>query len=142
MLGLPYALLGRARVMKRAGNTGKRTWRSLYVLCSATMLVSCQPPRSVEAETTLISADGLAFAQGSCGGCHAVGRYGDSPNPDAFPFARIVNQPGLTEATLSSWLRDAHNFPDEMEFYLEPNEVDVLVTYLLGLRDETYRPAI
>lgn len=85
---------------------------------------------------------GLAFAQASCGGCHAVERIGLSPNPDAPPFAAIVNQPGLTDETLGTWLRDAHNYPEEMEFYLEGPEVDALVAYMITLRDPDYRPAI
>jgi mono/diheme cytochrome c family protein len=83
---------------------------------------------------------GLAFAQGACGGCHAVERYGLSPNPDAPPFAAIINRENLTPETLSSWLRDAHNYPEEMEFYLEQAEVDALVRYMLTLEDESYRP--
>jgi len=85
---------------------------------------------------------GLAFAQASCGGCHAVERLGVSPNPAAPPFAAIVNQPGLSDATLGDWLRDAHNYPEEMEFYLKGPEVDGLVAYMLTLRDPGYRPAI
>jgi mono/diheme cytochrome c family protein len=85
---------------------------------------------------------GLAFVQGSCGGCHAVERHGASPNSDAPPFAAIVNREGLTPGTLKTWLRDAHNYPEEMEFYLEGREVDELVAYMLTLRDPNYRPAI
>lgn len=82
---------------------------------------------------------GQAFAQTSCGGCHAVGRYGSSSNPNAPPFPAIANQEGLTEETLSSWLRGAHNYPSEMNFYLVEREVDVLVAYMLSLRDPNYR---
>ena len=71
-----------------------------------------------------------------------MGRYEASPNPGAPPFARIVNQEGLTAETLSSWLRDAHNYPEEMEFYLEGREVDDLVAYMLTLREANYRPPI
>jgi mono/diheme cytochrome c family protein len=84
----------------------------------------------------------VAFVQGSCGGCHAVDRHGVSPNPNAPPFAAIVNRPGLTAETLAIWLRDAHNYPAEMEFYLEGAEVDLLVEHMLTLRDPNYRPAI
>ena len=47
----------------------------------------------------------------------------------------------MTRETLTAWLRDAHNYPEEMEFYLEGPEVDELVAYMLGLRDPNYRPA-
>ena len=63
-----------------------------------------------------------------------------SPNRGAPPFAAIVNQEGLTEETLSTWLRDAHNYPQQMAFSLGEREVDDLVAYMLTLRDPDYRP--
>ena len=99
-------------------------------------LAACQHPAERDA------GQGLAFAQASCGGCHAVERYGSSPNPDSPPFAAIVNQPGLTRDTLGTWLRDAHNYPEEMEFWLEGKEVESLVEHMLTLVDPNYRPAI
>lgn len=99
-------------------------------------LAACQhqPPHD--------AAGDLAFAQAACGGCHAVERYGASPNPDSPPFPAIANEQGLTRQTLTTWLRDAHNYPEEMEFTLDGPDVDRLVDYMLGLRDPNYRPAI
>lgn len=101
---------------------------------------ACQP--LAPAATAGVHRPGLAFAQGACGGCHAVERQGLSPNPDAPPFAAVVNQPGLTRETLAAWLRDAHNYPEEMDFTLEPPEVEALIDHMLTLRSESYRPAI
>jgi mono/diheme cytochrome c family protein len=107
----------------------------------AALLAACQPAAPPETATPAARDPGLAFAQGSCGGCHAVERRQLSPNPEAPPFPAIVNQPGLTRDTLGAWLRDAHNYPEEMEFYLEGPEVEALVGYMLTLRGD-YRPAI
>lgn len=63
-----------------------------------------------------------------------------SPNPQAPSFPAIVNQQGLTAETLSSWLRNAHNYPTEMEFELDSRRVDDLVEYMLTLTDPNYRP--
>ena len=82
---------------------------------------------------------GQAFAQSTCGGCHAVGRSGHSSNSNAPPFMAIVNQAGLTRETLSTWLRGAHNYPAEMDFYLNEQQVRRLVAYMLTLRDPHYR---
>jgi mono/diheme cytochrome c family protein len=113
--------------------------KPFFLLSLAAAATACQPlPPTMSAQ----QAESLAFAQGACGGCHAVGRYDASPNPDAPPFASIVNQEGLTAETLSFWLREAHNYPEEMDFYLEANEVDALVAYMLTLRDPDYRPPI
>lgn len=112
----------------------------LLILAAGT--AACQPLPPAEQSGPAQSVPGLGFVQASCGGCHAVERYGASPNPDAPPFAAIANREGLTAETLSAWLRDAHNYPEEMEFYLEAREVDDLVAYILALRDPNYRPAI
>lgn len=114
----------------------------LPLLGCALLLAACQPAAPPETAAAPAPDRGLAFAQGSCGGCHAVERHELSPNPDAPPFAAIVNQPGLTRDTLGAWLRDAHNYPEEMEFYLVGPEVDALVAYMLTLRGDDYRPAI
>jgi mono/diheme cytochrome c family protein len=76
----------------------------------------------------------------SCGGCHAVERYGTSSYSTAPPFEAIVNRDGLTAETLSFWLRGAHNYPREMDFEVGEREVDALVEYMLTLKDPQYRP--
>ena len=103
---------------------------------------ACQPMAPAGQAPAAEGHPGLAFAQASCGGCHAVGQRSVSPNPQAPPFPAIVNQAGLTGNTLAAWLRNAHNYPAEMKFALEPRDVDQLVAYMLTLRDPNYRPAI
>jgi mono/diheme cytochrome c family protein len=133
--GPPFQIRTGARIREKPLKT-------IYLLSLAMCATACQPLPAAVPSTSSRHAEGLAFAQTSCGGCHAVGRYGTSPNPNSPAFAGIVNQPGLTAETLSSWLRDAHNYPDEMKFSLEGRAVDDLVAYMLTLRDKDYRPPI
>ena len=109
------------------------------VLCLVLVAAGCAHAPAGEAGDRSPS---LALAQGACGGCHAVERYDLSPNPEAPPFAAIVNREGLTRETLATWLRDAHNYPEEMDFFLYEQEVDTLVEHMLTLRDPEYRPGI
>ena len=113
----------------------------VFGLALAGAAAACQP-LSPTGQTPAEPRPGLAFAKASCGGCHAIDQRSVSPSPDAPPFAAIVNQEGVTANTLSSWLRNAHNYPDEMKFSLEGRSVDDLVDYMLTLRDPNYRPAI
>lgn len=106
------------------------------LLCLALALGACQP---LPAGSTAVQR-GSALAQASCSSCHGVARYATSPNPDAPPFSAIANQEGLTADTLGPWLRDAHNYPREMQFELDPRDVDALVAYMISLRDPDYRP--
>ena len=144
MPSMPFALLG------KAGSVGcqnrmrfqEDALKLVPLVAFAICMAGCQRVPTSRLPTFASPTEGLAFAQASCGGCHAVDRYGASPNPNAPPFAGVVNQPGLTAETLSSWLRDAHNYPEEMEFYLQRREVDDLVAYMTTLRDVNYRPPI
>jgi mono/diheme cytochrome c family protein len=121
---------------------GVRNWalRVLGPLALAVTASACQPTAGGPASAA--SHAGLAFAKSACGGCHAVEQRSVSPNPGAPPFARIVNQQGVTRNTLAAWLRDAHNYPSEMNFTLDGRKVDDLVAYMLTLRDPNYRPEI
>lgn len=83
-----------------------------------------------------------AFAQAACGGCHAVKAGVLSPNPASPGFAEIANKPGLTQASLATWLRDAHNYPEDMDFDLDAAQVEALARYILTLRDADYRAPI
>ncbi|HEU4651710.1 MAG TPA: hypothetical protein VFS49_09880 [Croceibacterium sp.] len=116
--------------------------KALIGLASAAtigLVIAARPAVSAEPVAASVPP-GLLAAEGTCGGCHALARGEASPNPKAPPFATIVNRPGVTAETLAAWLRDAHNYPEEMEFYLEPREVEELVAYMLTLREPAGTP--
>lgn len=115
-----------------------RTFGLLSLPCLALLVAACQNLPPATPAPASAPPGGEALAQASCGSCHAVGRVGSSSNPNAPPFAAIVNQEGLTAETLSTWLRGAHNYPSEMNFYLRAPEADALVAYMLTLRDPNY----
>ena len=87
------------------------------------------------------AARGLAFARAHCSACHAIDA-GISPKPQAPSFAGLVNAPGLNADTLQPWLRNAHDFPEIMNFSIAPGEIDALAAYMLTLKDPGYRPPI
>lgn len=120
---------------------------------TAIVLAGCQanqppaPPRTASAvmpsnEALEGAHEPLGFAQAACGGCHAVERYSDSPNPMAPPFPAIANREGLTDESLASWLADAHNYPEVMDFDLSPAQAALIAEYVLTLRSEDYNPPI
>ena len=116
----------------------------LRLLCLVSCLAACQHPPAAEAPAAPApqtpEARGRAFVQANCARCHATGPIGSSPNPVSPPFAAIVNRHGLTAQTLSSWLSNAHNYPQEMQFQLGGADIDDLVAYMLTLKDPDYRP--
>lgn len=76
----------------------------------------------------------------NCQGCHAVRPHLDSPKPSAPSFVAIANMEGVTPNTLGAFLRDAHNYPDEMRMTLSEAEVRAITDYVLTLQDPNYRP--
>jgi cytochrome c len=70
----------------------------------------------------------------NCARCHAVGRSGVSPHPDAPPFRTLSRKfkiEGLAEA-LAEGLSTGH--PDMPEFVFEPDEVGAIIDYLQSIQ--------
>lgn len=95
----------------------------------APLAVSSKAPRAPTP-----AQKGLAFASTHCAECHAIDKTRPSPNPEAPQFEEIARMPGLSQQTLSTFLHDSHNFPEKMDFTLEPGQADVLAAYILTLK--------
>ena len=119
--------------------TGACKLRPASIFGLALLLAACANSPAAPPAAPTAADKGKAFAQSSCAGCHSIERYGHSPNPNSPPFPAIANQEGLTPETLTTWLRGAHNYPREMDFYLYEPQVDSLVAYMLTLKDPNYR---
>ncbi len=111
--------------------------RPTIILLTALALAGCQTAANAPPETEEMR-HARGFTQAACGGCHGVARFGLSANPNAPEFPTIVNRSGVTRATLRDYLLNAHNYPEEMDFYLDEDEVDELVMYMMTLRDADY----
>jgi len=107
--------------------------------CTASDGRKSRPAATLASEVRAALA-GLAFARARCAGCHSVAG-GVSPNPQAPTFEAVINTPGLDLSTLSSWLRNSHDFPAMMNFTIDSAEVDDLANYMLTLKDPGYRRA-
>ncbi len=118
--------------------------KPMLLLIAAGLLMACQTAatsgQTASTPQPSLNDDPLAFTQAACGGCHAVEYPGLSPNSAAPTFASIANRPGLDGDTLSAWLARAHNYPEVMDFDLDPEQVDLVARQLLQLRSEDYRP--
>lgn len=126
--------------------------RIILIATAAALLSACQPAGEAVPSRSTTTASAFApespewrgekFARNRCSDCHAVEPKGDSPRREAPTFERIANTPGLTRATLSQWLRDAHNYPEAMYFAIPEEGIDDLVAYMLTLQREDYEPPI
>lgn len=57
-------------------------------------------------------------------------------------FPMIANSAGLTQDTLSEYLRDSHNYPETMNFEVAEEDGDALAAYMITLRSDDYSPPI
>jgi mono/diheme cytochrome c family protein len=103
-------------------------------LIAAGSLVAASPPATS-------AQRGLAFAQANCAVCHGVSTGAVSLHPEAPTFADIANRPGVTAQTLRQFLGDSHNFPQAMNFEVDPASLDDLAAHFVTLRQDSYRPA-
>jgi len=77
---------------------------------------------------------GEALLTTNCARCHAVGRSGVSPHPEAPPFrtlSRKFKVEGLAEA-LAEGISTGH--PDMPEFVFEADEVGAIIDYLKSIQ--------
>jgi mono/diheme cytochrome c family protein len=77
---------------------------------------------------------GEALLITNCARCHAVGRNGVSPHPQAPPFrtlSRKFKVEGLAEA-LAEGISTGH--PDMPEFVFEADEVGAIIDYLKSIQ--------
>jgi cytochrome c len=79
-------------------------------------------------------SDGRDIAEAQCAACHAVGPYGDSPNPAAPALRRVLSRynADVLEEELIQGIQVAHPMP---EFQFNPQGVDALIAYLRAIRE-------
>ena len=77
---------------------------------------------------------GLAYAQKICSACHNVLPTDTaSPNPQAPPFKKIADTPGVSVTALTVWSRTTHRTMPEL--VIAPADMDDLIAHFLSLRD-------
>lgn len=123
-------------------NTLTRIARAAAAASIPLVLAACQTSGTSPEVASAAAPDerALTFSQAACGGCHAVEYPALSPNPMAPTFASIANREGLDETSLASWLTDAHNYPEVMDFDLDADQVELIAEHMLSLRSSDYVP--
>lgn len=104
--------------------------------------VSSATTRPKEPTLSVSAQRGLTVAQARCAACHALTPNESSPNPEAPSFDDVANREGLNAGTLRGYLRDAHNYPDAMNFRISRREVRDLSAYIVTLKYTGHKPAI
>jgi mono/diheme cytochrome c family protein len=111
---------------------GCRSWRILLAVVAMTA-VTLSAASAQEGIAPL--KRGEALLAKSCARCHAIGRAGASPHPEAPPFRTLARRypiDGLGEA-LAEGLSVGH--PDMPEFAFGPEDVGAILAYLKSIQE-------
>jgi mono/diheme cytochrome c family protein len=112
-----------------------------FLAAAAVLLASCAsepPPAPNQSNTSsdleALAADGRDIAEAQCARCHAVGPYGESPDPRAPVFRTILLRynASVLEQELIEGIRVTHPMP---EFQFNPQGTDALIQYLHTIQD-------
>ncbi|MGD9966368.1 MAG: c-type cytochrome [Hyphomonadaceae bacterium] len=116
--------------------------RALVAAAAMMVLAACasepatQPADASRTATELeaLAADGRDIAEAQCARCHAVGPYGESPDPRAPVFRTIFQRynASVLEQELIEGIRVSHPMP---EFQFNPQGTDALIQYLHTIQD-------
>jgi mono/diheme cytochrome c family protein len=108
-----------------------------HALCSAAalILVTACTTQAHEPTEQALARDGQEIAVAQCSGCHAVGEYGESPNPDAPPFRTVLSRyrSEVLKEELIAGIEVTHAMP---EFQFNPQGVDALIAYMRSIQTE------
>lgn len=103
--------------------------------CSAARTAESAPSPFAAAEPTLASVErGRAMSAEKCGGCHAVGRTGESAMAAAPPLRDIADlyPPTQLQESFGEGVMTGH--PAMPQFELSPGQINDLIAYLETLR--------
>lgn len=78
---------------------------------------------------------GLTFAQTNCSQCHAVGRFGESPIPEAPPFRTLHTRYPIEDLAESFAEGITTGHPSMPQFELDPAQINDLLAYLQSVQD-------
>ena len=109
-----------------------RTFFTAIALCA---LASCAAPPADEAPVSpeALARDGRDIAEAQCSACHAVGEYGESPNPAAPTFRTVLSRyrAEVLQEELIEGIQVNHQMPD---FQFNPQGADALIAYLHSIQ--------
>jgi cytochrome c len=123
--------------MHRAGKWGKAMAKVLSG--SATRIVAlglvAMFAANANAQETTRQRQGQSIVANKCSSCHAVGRFGESPNPKAPAFRTLHErypieslEEALAEGTISA-------ASDEPEFNFSGREVGAIISYISMIKE-------
>jgi mono/diheme cytochrome c family protein len=91
---------------------------------------------SAQAAEKDLTHKGEVLVKEHCGRCHAIGREGASPHPDAPPFRTLSRNYPVEDLAESLAEGIVSGHPDMPIFVFGPQDVAAIIDYLQSIQDE------
>ena len=114
-----------------AGDRG----RGGLALIAASLLLLLGAPLAWAVEKDL-TAKGEVLVRENCSRCHAIGKEGDSPHPEAPPFRTLSSKYPVDDLAESLAEGIVSGHPDMPVFVFEPTDVEAIIEYLQSIQDQ------
>ena len=109
--------------------------RAMKSICQLALLalplVVVNPATAAEKDLT---AKGEALVRENCSRCHAIGKEGDSPHPQAPPFRTLSNKYPIENLAKSLAEGIVSGHPDMPIFVFSPQDVAAIIDYLQSVQ--------
>lgn len=112
--------------------------RHLIAIAALALTSACASHASMAQQSR--EARGQTIVEQNCSSCHATGRSGDSPAPEAPPFRTLSHnyRVDALEEALAEGISVGH--PAMPQFAFAPDDVRALVAYLQSIQNELPPP--
>lgn len=114
--------------------------RALAALLAAGLVVGvfAFPAQAVEKDLT---AKGEALVRENCARCHAIGKEGESPHPEAPPFRTLSSKYPVEDLAESLAEGIVSGHPDMPIFAFNAHDVAAIIDYLESIQAQPAPPA-
>ncbi|MGC2410214.1 MAG: cytochrome c [Methyloceanibacter sp.] len=97
------------------------------------VLLGVAPTVTRAADKTLVDK-GEVLVRENCSRCHAVGKEGDSPHPEAPPFRTLSSKYPIEDLAESLAEGIVSGHPDMPIFVFSPHDVEAIIEYLQSIQ--------
>jgi cytochrome c len=122
-------------LIRTAGQWGKSVAKAVSATPIVVLGLVAMFAANANAQETTRQRQGQSIVANKCSSCHAVGRFGESPNPKAPAFRTLHErypieslEEALAEGTISA-------ASDEPEFNFSGREVGAIISYISMIQE-------
>jgi cytochrome c len=112
----------------------RREWLLVAVALLAVLVLLFLAVRPAAAADKGIAGKGEVLVRENCSRCHAIGKEGDSPHPEAPPFRTLSRKYPVEDLAESLAEGIVSGHPDMPIFVFGPHDVEAIIQYLQSIQ--------